>query len=113
MAPKFSLSAVRIIGTCSKSPPSSASSTSGRDSDFYIDTTNNVLYGPKAAGVWPVPGVAIGGAQGAASAYNNKSASCRSSSSVAASEPSSSDSARGGHANRPFECFHQVQLLWG
>jgi hypothetical protein len=42
----------------------------GSDGDFYVDTTNGVLYGPKANGVWPVPGVALGGVQGAASAYN-------------------------------------------
>jgi hypothetical protein len=44
--------------------------TVGHDGDFYIDTTTGTLYGPKVGGVWPTPGVDLGGVQGAASAYN-------------------------------------------
>ena len=36
----------------------------GRDGEFYIDLANAVLYGPKAKGVWPVPGTALVGAAG-------------------------------------------------
>jgi hypothetical protein len=42
----------------------------GRDGDFYVDTANGVLYGPRSGGAWPRPGVALGGVQGAANAYN-------------------------------------------
>ena len=52
------------------SGPGAPANTVGRDGDFYIDTTNGVLYGPKTGGVWPAPGIALGGVQGAASAYN-------------------------------------------
>ena len=36
----------------------------GANGDFYLDATNSVLYGPKAAGVWPqfghtIPGLAV------------------------------------------------------
>jgi len=36
----------------------------GADGDFYINTTTNVLWGPKAAGVWPVVGVSMIGPMG-------------------------------------------------
>jgi hypothetical protein len=36
----------------------------GNDGDFYIDTSAEVLYGPKANGVWPGPGVSLIGAPG-------------------------------------------------
>jgi len=35
----------------------------GSDGDFYIDTTNNYLYGPKSGGSWPA-GVSIVGPEG-------------------------------------------------
>ncbi|MBB6131326.1 collagen-like protein [Mucilaginibacter lappiensis] len=38
--------------------------TEGVDDDFYINTTTNVIWGPKSAGVWPVAGVSIIGPQG-------------------------------------------------
>ena len=31
----------------------------GNNNDFYIDTAASILYGPKAAGAWPVPGVSL------------------------------------------------------
>lgn len=31
--------------------------TLGKDGDSYVDTTNHLLYGPKAAGAWPSTGV--------------------------------------------------------
>jgi hypothetical protein len=46
------------------------SNANGRDGDFYVDTTTGTLYGPRTGGVWPQPGVALGGVQGAASAFN-------------------------------------------
>jgi hypothetical protein len=38
--------------------------TLGNDGDFYIDTTAEVLYGPKAGGIWPTPGVSLIGPPG-------------------------------------------------
>ncbi len=35
----------------------------GRDGDFYIDTSTNFIYGPKASGAWPA-GVSLVGPQG-------------------------------------------------
>ena len=35
--------------------------TLGNDGDFYLDTTSDVLYGPKTAGAWPAPGSAWSG----------------------------------------------------
>jgi Collagen triple helix repeat (20 copies) len=37
----------------------------GNDGDFYIDTSAGVLYGPKAGGSWPDPGVSLVGPAGA------------------------------------------------
>jgi|HubBroStandDraft_2_1064218.scaffolds.fasta_scaffold39645_1 hypothetical protein len=37
----------------------------GVNGDFYLDTSANVLYGPKAAGSWPGPGVSLVGPKGA------------------------------------------------
>lgn len=37
----------------------------GNNGDFYIDTAADVLYGPKAAGTWPDPGVSLVGTPGA------------------------------------------------
>lgn len=36
----------------------------GQNGDFYINTTGNVLWGPKAAGAWPGSGVSLVGPQG-------------------------------------------------
>lgn len=44
-----------------------APTTEGNDGDFYIRTTTNYLYGPKAGGVWPA-GVSLVGPQGATGA---------------------------------------------
>jgi hypothetical protein len=40
----------------------------GSDGDFYIDTAEHVLYGPKAGGHWPATGVSLVGPTGAAGA---------------------------------------------
>jgi hypothetical protein len=40
-------------------------SSLGSGGDFYIDTAADVLYGPKASGTWPVPGVSLAGNPGA------------------------------------------------
>lgn len=51
--------------------------TTGIDGDYYTDTTNYpmtvTLYGPKAGGAWPSPGVVVGGggSVGALIAVNN------------------------------------------
>lgn len=45
-------------------PPSGGTGVNG---DFYLNTSTSVIYGPKAAGVWPA-GVSIIGATGAAGA---------------------------------------------
>ena len=42
-------------------------STTGVDGDFYINTSNNTIYGPKSNGVWPA-GVSMIGATGPAGA---------------------------------------------
>ena len=36
------------------------SSGTGADGNYYLDTTGNVLYGPKASGAWPT-GIPLGG----------------------------------------------------
>ncbi|TMH32299.1 MAG: hypothetical protein E6H66_14320 [Betaproteobacteria bacterium] len=36
----------------------------GADGDFYIDTTTEVIYGPKVGGVWPTPGTSLVGPSG-------------------------------------------------
>lgn len=39
----------------------------GSNGDFYLDTSSDTLYGPKAAGAWPTPGTSLkGGAGGSA-----------------------------------------------
>jgi Collagen triple helix repeat (20 copies) len=43
-------------------PPSNGLGTNG---DFYIDTANNLLYGPKASNVWPPTGTSMKGEDGA------------------------------------------------
>jgi hypothetical protein len=42
-----------------------APTTEGTNGDFYLDTSTNTLYGPKAAGSWPV-GVPLTGTAGSA-----------------------------------------------
>jgi hypothetical protein len=39
----------------------SATDTVGNDGDFYVDELTNILYGPKAGGVWPEDGVVVDG----------------------------------------------------
>jgi collagen type VII alpha len=40
----------------------------GANGDFYIDTTNNILIGPKASSTWPATGVSLVGPTGATGA---------------------------------------------
>ena len=40
------------------------SSGTGRDGDYYLDRGASILYGPKAAGVWPTPGLSLLGLTG-------------------------------------------------
>jgi hypothetical protein len=40
------------------------SSNTGKDGDFYINTSNNSLYGPKSLGSWPSSGVQLTGPKG-------------------------------------------------
>ena len=42
--------------------------TDGADGDFFINTTSNTIFGPKAAGVWPATGTSLVGPQGPAGA---------------------------------------------
>ncbi|MCU1398258.1 MAG: hypothetical protein JWN62_1367 [Acidimicrobiales bacterium] len=63
------LSTFDAPGASLASGAAAPASTTGADGDFYIDTTNHVLYGPKTAGVWPTPGEQLGGVQGAASRF--------------------------------------------
>lgn len=50
-----------------------APTTEGVDGDFYIDTVTNMLYGPKAAGVWPA-GTSLVGPTGATGATGSTGA---------------------------------------
>lgn len=43
------------------------SNSLGNNGDFYVDTTNKVLYGPKDSGAWPASGIALGGGSGGGS----------------------------------------------
>jgi hypothetical protein len=43
-------------------------SSLGHDGDFYLDTAANVLYGPKAAGAWPLTGASLLGPAGSTGA---------------------------------------------
>ncbi|HEU5007147.1 MAG TPA: hypothetical protein VFT67_09255 [Jatrophihabitantaceae bacterium] len=36
----------------------------GNDGDFYLDTSTETLYGPKAAGAWPATGISLIGPRG-------------------------------------------------
>ena len=36
----------------------------GHDGDFYLDTVDDVLYGPKASGTWPATGTSLLGPKG-------------------------------------------------
>lgn len=38
--------------------------TLGKDGDFYVDTTAEEMYGPKASGAWPATGTSLVGPQG-------------------------------------------------
>jgi hypothetical protein len=40
-------------------------SSLGNNGDFYIDTQADMLYGPKAGGIWPTPGTSLAGQTGA------------------------------------------------
>ncbi len=42
-------------------PPAASA---GNDGDFYIDTSAEVIYGPKSGGAWPTPGTSIVGPKG-------------------------------------------------
>ena len=44
----------------------------GANGDFYLNTTTNALWGPKAAGVWPAASVSLVGPAGAAGAVGAK-----------------------------------------
>lgn len=33
----------------------------GADGDYYLSSASSVLYGPKAGGAWPLPGIPLGG----------------------------------------------------
>ena len=43
----------------------------GTNGEFYLDTTNTVLFGPKASGSWPTPGVNLIGSDGTTTSYNS------------------------------------------
>ena len=38
--------------------------TGGNNGDFYLDTTTDTLYGPKASGTWPATGTSLAGTNG-------------------------------------------------
>lgn len=42
----------------------------GVNGDWYIDTTNEILYGPKASGSWPGSGINLGGSGGVETTFS-------------------------------------------
>jgi hypothetical protein len=58
--PYVSVPTANSLYNGSGSPPSAL----GGDGDFYIDTSADKIYGPKAGGVWPPTGVSLVGPQG-------------------------------------------------
>ena len=52
-------------GTAILNGTSAPTASVGTDGDFYLDTTSEVLYGPKAAGAWPAAGISLVGPAGA------------------------------------------------
>ncbi|ROH93830.1 collagen-like protein [Stagnimonas aquatica] len=51
-------------GNATLSGSGAPANTLGSNGDFYVDTTNKLLYGPKASGAWPATGIALGGGAG-------------------------------------------------
>lgn len=52
-------------GTSLQNGSGAPTAGTGNDGDFYVDTANNILYGPKAASAWPATGIALGSGGGA------------------------------------------------
>lgn len=55
------LSAIDLPGALLQSGAGAPTTAVGDDGDFYLDTTNHILYGPKVGGSWPAPGITLGG----------------------------------------------------
>ena len=60
-----STGATGATGTLVRSGSSAPTSGDGNDGDWWIETTNSRLYGPKASGAWPGSYVSLIGPQGA------------------------------------------------
>ena len=54
-----------VAGSAALSGATDPGAGLGKDGDFYINTTTNTLWGPRASGVWPAAGVSLIGPQGA------------------------------------------------
>ncbi|WP_414832183.1 hypothetical protein [Afifella sp. YEN Y35] len=58
------LSATSALGQRILSGAADPASGDGHDGDYYLNTTSYVLFGPKASGAWPTPGLVLKGIQG-------------------------------------------------
>ncbi|WP_128292017.1 hypothetical protein [Afifella aestuarii] len=58
------LSATSALGQRILSGVADPASGDGNDGDYYLNTTSYVLFGPKASGAWPTPGLTLKGIQG-------------------------------------------------
>lgn len=63
--PQGAIGPIGPQGISIQSGAGAPSNTTGNNGDLYLDLTNSILYGPKAAGVWPTPGKSLVGPQGA------------------------------------------------
>lgn len=53
------------VGSTIASGPGGPSAATGLQGDFWIDTTNHLLFGPKTATAWPATGTPLQGTRGA------------------------------------------------
>ncbi len=59
---------ILIAGSAALSGPTNPANTVGVDGDFYVNTTTNMVFGPKVGGAWPAGSVSMVGPQGQAGA---------------------------------------------
>lgn len=55
------VSSIGLPGSQLLSGTGAPTAATGRDGDFYLDQLTKILYGPKTGGMWPVPGIQLGG----------------------------------------------------
>jgi hypothetical protein len=69
------LNYVPVAGPGIKSGAGAPPAGAGNDGDFWLDTTNTILYGPRAAGVWPSTGKSLIGPAGGIATINGHTGS--------------------------------------